>query len=190
MAITIDPELVWDQPNDVPEKWIETVDDNVVARLPEGSWVKGISPYGASYWTRTAEIQTEQADGTSRSFFLKVTQNVVGKAMVSGEYESMKTLHTASPDLTPEPIAWGTFAQADHVHFFLCEFIDMTDDLPDVETSMKMLAELHAKSISPTGKYGFHIPTIQGTVPQFTAWTDSWEDFFTESIKLVFENEE
>ena len=29
MAITVDPEPVWDQPNDVPEEWIETVDDNV-----------------------------------------------------------------------------------------------------------------------------------------------------------------
>ena len=110
--------------------------------------------------------------------------------MVSGEYESMKALYSVSPDLTPEPIAWGTFAAADHVHFFLCEFVDMTDDLPDVETSMKMLAELHAKSLSPDGKYGFHVPTLQGTVPQFVEWTETWEDFFTKSIQLVFENEE
>ncbi|KAL8846451.1 MAG: hypothetical protein Q9221_008459 [Calogaya cf. arnoldii] len=96
MAITIDPEPVWDQPIDVPEKWIKSV----------GQKIKGIFPYGASYWTRTAEIQTEQADGTSRSFFLKVTKNEVGKAMVSGEYESMKALYSASPSLTPEPIAW------------------------------------------------------------------------------------
>ncbi|KAL8879026.1 MAG: hypothetical protein Q9215_002065 [Flavoplaca cf. flavocitrina] len=190
MAITVDPEPVWDQPIDVPEKWIETVDENVAAKLPAGSQVKGISPYGASYWTRTAEIQTEQADGTPRSFFLKVTQNEVGKAMVSGEFESMKALHGASQELTPEPIAWGSFAQADHVHFFLCEFVDMTDDLPDVEASMKMLAELHANSSSPNGKYGFHVSTLQGTIPQFAEWTASWEDFFTKSIKLVFENEE
>ncbi|KAL9581455.1 MAG: hypothetical protein Q9212_003890 [Teloschistes hypoglaucus] len=190
MAITVDPEPVWDQPIDVPEKWIETVDEKVAARLPEGSHVTGIFPSGASYWTRTAEIQTVQTDGTLRSFFLKVTQNEVGKAMVSGEYESMKALHSTSPDLTPEPIAWGTFAQADHVHFFLCEFVDMTDDLPDVEPTMKMLAELHAKSSSPTGRYGFHVPTLQGTVPQFTEWTDSWEDFFAKSITMVFENEE
>ncbi|KAL8759838.1 MAG: hypothetical protein Q9199_000485 [Rusavskia elegans] len=102
----------------------------------------------------------------------------------------MKALHSASLDLTPEPIAWGTFAEADHVHFFLCEFDDMTDDLPDVEASMKMLAELHAKTSSPNGKYGFHIATLQGTIPQFVEWTESWEDFFTKSIKLVFENEE
>ncbi|KAL8713850.1 MAG: hypothetical protein Q9220_001995 [cf. Caloplaca sp. 1 TL-2023] len=180
MAITEDPEPVWDQPNTVPERWIETVDDNI----------KGISPHGASYWTRTAEIETKQADGTPRSVFLKVTQNETGKAMVSGEYESMRALHSASPDLTPDPIAWGTFAQADHVHFFLCEFVQMTDDLPDVEASMKMLAGLHAESSSPTGRYGFHVPTLQGTIPQYTDWTSSWEDFFARSIKLVFENEE
>ncbi len=88
MAITIDPEPVWDQPIDVPEKWIKSVNWNVresesakrlllaylihCIELPEGSQIKGIFPYGASYWTRTAEIQTEQADGTPRSFFLKV----------------------------------------------------------------------------------------------------------------------
>jgi len=87
MVQTNDPEPVWDKPTDVPEKWIQTVDDNVYAsksflcdreptkaqiltkaELPPGSKVKGIYPYGASYWTRTAEIQTEQADG--RSSFL------------------------------------------------------------------------------------------------------------------------
>ncbi len=110
--------------------------------------------------------------------------------MVLGEYESMKALHNSSPELTPEPIAWGTFAQAENVHFFLCEFVVMTDDLPDVETSMQMLADLHAKSLSPNGQYGFHVPTVQGIVPQHTEWTDSWEDFFTKSIKTVFENEQ
>lgn len=29
MAITVDPEPVWDQPNPVPNQWIETVDENV-----------------------------------------------------------------------------------------------------------------------------------------------------------------
>ncbi|KAL8642823.1 MAG: hypothetical protein Q9228_000519 [Teloschistes exilis] len=159
-------------------------------RLPEGSKIIGIFPFGHSYFTRTAKIQTVQADGTPRLLFLKVTQNEVGKAMVSGEYESMKALHSTSPDLTPESIAWGTFAQADHVHLFLCEFVDMIDDLPAIEPTMKMLAELHATSSSPNGRYGFHVPTLQGTFSQFTEWTDSWEEFFAKSIRLVFENEE
>lgn len=90
--------------------------------------------------------------------------------MGSGKYKSIKALYSASPDLTLEPIAWGAFAAADHVHFFLCEFVDMADDLPDVEISVKMLAELHAKSFSPNG---FHVPTLQGTIPQFADWTVS-----------------
>ncbi|KAL8717053.1 MAG: hypothetical protein Q9225_005672 [Loekoesia sp. 1 TL-2023] len=149
MAITDDREPVWDQPIDVPERWIKVVDTNVA-----------------------------------------VTQNAIGKAMVSGEYESMKALHDALPELTPKPIAWGTFAHDENVHFFLCEFVVMTDDLPDVEASMKMLADLHSKSLSPNGQYGFYVPTLQGTVPQRTEWANSWEEFFTKSIKLVFENEE
>ncbi|KAL8811067.1 MAG: hypothetical protein Q9200_002095 [Gallowayella weberi] len=104
MAITIDSEPVWDQPCEVPEKWIETVDEKVAATLPQGSQVKGIFRHGFSYWTRTAEIKTEQANGTLQSFFLKVTQNDVGKAMVSSKFESIKALHGISPDLTPEPI--------------------------------------------------------------------------------------
>lgn len=31
MAITVDPEPVWDQPTDVSEKWIETIDETVAA---------------------------------------------------------------------------------------------------------------------------------------------------------------
>ncbi|KAI4173453.1 MAG: hypothetical protein LQ348_006584 [Seirophora lacunosa] len=210
MATTVDLVPVWDLPNDIPEKWVESVDENVASsewtnsvplqgetifpnsgiELPAGSQVKGIFRWGFSHWTRTAKIVTEQADGTQKLFFLKVTQDEVGKAMVWGEYESMNALHSISPELTPAPIARGTFAQADNVHFFLCEFVDMTGDLPDVDTSMKMLAKLHTQSSSPNGRYGFHVPTLHGRFPQFTEWTESWEDFFTKSIRMVFDNEE
>lgn len=40
--------------------------------LPEDSTVVSISPYGASYWTRTAEIKTNDSTGDEVSFFLKV----------------------------------------------------------------------------------------------------------------------
>ena len=209
MVQTNDPEPVWDKPVDVPEKWIQTVDDNVFAsksflcdrestkaqnvtkaELPPGSQVKGIFPYGASYWTRTAEIQTEQADGAPLSFFLKVTQHETGKAMVSGEFVSMKSLHDTLPHLTPIPFAWGTYAADPNVHFFLCGFVDMADDLPDVQALAASLADLHMKGLSPNGKYGFSVPTLQGTIPQYTAWTDTWEEFFSNSIKLVMKNEE
>ncbi|KAL8741615.1 MAG: hypothetical protein Q9190_005797 [Brigantiaea leucoxantha] len=189
MVLTQDTGPVWDKPVDVPEQWIQHVDDNVASKLPQGSHIKGIFPSGASYWTRTAEIQTEQADGTPMSFFLKVTRNETGKAMVSGEFVSMKTLHDTLPYLTPTPFAWGTYAADPNVHFFLCSFVEMNDDLPNVNALSSSLAELHMKGLSPNSKYGFPVPTLQGTIPQYTAWADSWEEFFTKSIELVIDNE-
>ncbi len=109
--------------------------------------------------------------------------------MVSGEFVSMTALHDTLPYLTPVPVAWGTYAADPNIHFFLCGFVEMTDDLPDVQGLAKSLAELHKKGISPNGKYGFSVPTLQGTIPQYTEWTDSWEEFFTKSLKKVMDNE-
>ena len=110
--------------------------------------------------------------------------------MVSGEFVSMKLLHDTLPDLTPMPFAWGTYAADSNIHFFLCAFIHMTNERPNVQKLAKSLANLHMQGLSPNGKYGFSVPTLQGTIPQYTTWTDNWEEFFTNSIKLVMENEE
>jgi len=110
--------------------------------------------------------------------------------MVSGEYLSTKTLFDTLPDAVPEPIAWGTYASDPNIHFFLCSFVDMTDDLPGIQPFTAKVAELHKKGLSPNGKHGFSVPTLQGTIPHYTTWTESWEEFFTNSIKRVMDMEE
>lgn len=178
--------------------------------LPPDTNILSIFPHGNSYWcgwTRTSEIRTEQADGSELSFFLKVcifcpsrtldidlvkhqvSQTDAGKAMVAQEYLSMKTLHEIVPHLTPKPIACGTYAANSKIHFFVSEFVEMTDDAPD-PSFMASLADLHTRGLSPNDKYGFSIPTFQRAMPQYTEWTDSWEEFFTKSIERVFEFEE
>ena len=102
----------------------------------------------------------------------------------------MRALHTVLPDTVAVPIGWGTYASDSNIHFFLCSFVDMTDDLPEVEAFTSKIAELHRKSYSPFNMYGFAVPTLQGTIPQYTEWTDSWEDFFLEYFKRVVEAEE
>jgi protein-ribulosamine 3-kinase len=108
--------------------------------------------------------------------------------MIYGEFKSMTALHDTLPDNTPRPLAWGTYAIDSDIHFFLSEFVEMTSNPPDVDELAKSLAGLHQK-ISPNGKYGFHVPTLQGTLPQYTEWTDTWEDFFTKSLKQVMDYE-
>lgn len=109
--------------------------------------------------------------------------------MVAQEFASMKLLYDALPDLVPKPIAHGTYAANPNIHFFMSEFVEMTDDVPD-PSFMESIAELHIKAISPNGKFGFSVPSFQRTVPQYTEWNDSWEEFFSNSLKHVFELEE
>jgi protein-ribulosamine 3-kinase len=114
-----------------------------------------------------------------------VAEGDVGRAMVSGEFVSMTAIHKTIPDSTPAPVAWGTYASNPNIHFFLCHFVDMIDEVPEIQAFVARVAELHTRGVSPNGKYGFPVPTYMGQMPQYTAWTDSWEAFFTVSMERL-----
>ena len=111
--------------------------------------------------------------------------------MFEGEMASMTAIHDASPEFTPQPIGWGTYMSDSDIHFFICEFRDMTiDELPDIEPFCANLAALHRKGKSPTKKYGFPLCTYQGNLPQDNSWMDTWEEFYIQGLKRMFELEE
>lgn len=64
------------------------------------------------------------------------------------------------------------------------------DNLPSPHKFAQRLARLHQTTTSPNGKYGFPIATLQGLVPQFAEWTDTWEEFFSRSLQNLVRNEE
>ena len=109
--------------------------------------------------------------------------------MLHGEFESMKAIYALLPDFVPKPIAWGTYKSMPNTHFFLCEYREMTDVMPDPQKFSTRLAALHQNSKSPNGKFGFHINTYSGNLPQVTEWEDSWEIFFAKSMKLALDLE-
>ena len=39
---------------------------------------------------------------------------------------------------------------------------------PDIQVFTKKVAELHSKSVSPNGEYGFAVPTYMGQMAQQT----------------------
>lgn len=102
----------------------------------------------------------------------------------------MAALHNALPELVPKPIAWGTYEKEPDVHFFLCNFHDMTEDIPDISSFPAMLAQLHKNGVSPTGKFGFPVQTYQGRLPQNTTECDTWEECFSRGIEQFFKLEE
>ena len=145
--------------------------------------------HGISFWGHTGRINVQLADGTPQSFFIKVLSKDVGEKMLHGEFESMKAIHTLLPDFAPMPITWGTYSTIPDTHFFLCQYREMIDEMPDPYKFTTYLAKLHQVSESPNGKFGFHMTTYSGNLPQMNEWEDSWETFFTKNMKFAFELE-
>ncbi|KAK8063113.1 hypothetical protein PG997_015210 [Apiospora hydei] len=134
--------------------------------LPKHCRVVSTQAHGASFFANTGRIKAELQDGTSQSFFIKVVSGEVGKNMVAGEFEPMKAIRALLPEFVPAPIAHGTYESCPDTHFFLCEFRNMVEEMPDPYKFAAQLAALHQSSKSPTGKFGFHATTYSGNLPQ------------------------
>lgn len=109
--------------------------------------------------------------------------------MMHGEYESTLAIHSLIPRFVPEPIAWGSYDNVPDTHFFLCEFKEMTEELPSPQKFAARLSSLHQRSISPTGKFGFHINNCMGNLPLLNDWEESWEVFFTKIMRHTLDLE-
>ncbi len=162
------------------------LDENVIAHLPEHTKVLSADRYGSSAWTVTVRIATELPDGTPKKYFLKCATESAGHAMMEGEYWAMTELYNTIPSAIPKPVARGKFkTENPATYFFLCDFVDMIDQVPDPDALCARIIELHRNSVSPTGKFGFHVRTCNGRTPQATEWESSWTSFFTKFMVHV-----
>lgn len=109
--------------------------------------------------------------------------------MVSAEYESMKVLHKVIPEMVAEPIAWGAYDEPD-IYFFVCRFVELSEDIPEVSDFPALLAEMHKRGVSPTGEFGFPITTYSGRNPQYFPPSNTWEECFTKGLTGEFNLEE
>ncbi|KAI0813425.1 Fructosamine kinase-domain-containing protein [Xylaria sp. FL0064] len=165
------------------------LDPAVLAVLPHGCQVSCTEEHGVSFWANTGRIDVQLENGGSMSFFIKVISGDVGKNMTQSEFESMNSIYKLQPDFVPKPIAHGTYATIPDTHFFLCEFREMSETMPDPHKFCARLAALHQSSESPTGKFGYHITTYSGNLPQMTEWEASWEAFFTRNLRFALDLE-
>ena len=162
------------------------IDENVTILFPQGSKVISAYRFGSSAWTITARIRVQLPDGSETKYFIKCASEDYGRAMMEGEFNSMSELYKWQPDLVPKPLAWGKYRiEEPETYFFLQQYIDMSDRVPDPEQLCKKVAQLHRNSTSPNGEFGFHITTCQGCRPQCVEWEKSWTVFFTKLLKHV-----
>lgn len=109
--------------------------------------------------------------------------------MTKGEFHSVSAIHGVTPEFVPKPIACGTYENIPDTHFFLCDFREMAEEMPDPHKFASGLSIMHQKSVSPTGKFGFHTTTYAGNLPQYVAWEDSWASFFAKSMRQALDLE-
>ena len=78
----------------------------------------------------------------------------------------MSELYKTIPSLVLQLRAYGQLRfKSPATYFFICDFVNIGDKLPDPTGLAIRLAELHRTSVSPTGKFGFHVPTYDGKLP-------------------------
>lgn len=109
--------------------------------------------------------------------------------MTRSEFQSMSAMHQVAPEFVPIPIASGTLAAVPDTHFFLCEFREMDEGMPDPEKFAALLSKMHQKSTSPNGNFGFHATTYAGNLHQYVEWEDSWEVFFAKAMRHALDLE-
>lgn len=115
-----------------------------------------------------------------------------GKSMASSEFEAMKTLHSAWPELVPEPMAWGSYEAEEEVYFFVCRFVQLSGDIPDVSKFPALIGRMHKRpeARSPTGQFGFPVTTFGGRNPVIFPLSKTWEEALTKCLKAAFDAEE
>ena len=109
--------------------------------------------------------------------------------MTEGEFESLKALRAVSPPFVPEVYDWGELEEEElkeeelKTYFLLAKFREVGKQPPDPIRFTGCVAELHHKSVSPTGKFGFHVTTCHAMQTQITnCWEDSWSELFQKQL--------
>lgn len=94
------------------------------------------------------------------------------------------------PEMVVRPYGYGTYKKAKDIHFFLCAFHELSNNIPDINTFPELVAELHRKGAKPGGQFGFPYEVYGGRLPQFFPLTDTWEETFTRGLQRSFDAEE
>ncbi|KAJ5764666.1 hypothetical protein N7533_003347 [Penicillium manginii] len=103
--------------------------------------------------------------------------------MALGEYESQMELAKYIPDNVVVPLAYGTLENDPSASFFLAIFRNLSEKTATPAQLVDALEKLHNNSVSPNGKFGFHVMTFNGVVPIVNDWCDTWEEYFSRQLR-------
>ena len=107
--------------------------------------------------------------------------------MAEAEYEGQKAISSVIPGHAVAPIAWGYYEKDRTKAWFLTRFCELLEETPPLVPLLPVVLKLHRESISPTGKFGFHITPFYGPPPMVADWTDDWEEFWIREFRSALD---
>ncbi|KAK7991608.1 hypothetical protein PG988_000402 [Apiospora saccharicola] len=158
------------------------LDPAIVAVLPPNSEVVSRSPHGKGSWSAGYKLDV-RSGGVVHNYFLKLIRRPRHAELARGEFESQKELHKYLPGNVAVPIGYGALASDPSSSFFLTAFLSLSEEVPGPAQLAEVLRKLHGSSVSPGGRFGFHVPTFNGVVPVINDWCDTWEEYFTRQLR-------
>ncbi|KAK7217056.1 hypothetical protein V2G26_005059 [Clonostachys chloroleuca] len=158
-----------------------TLDPAIVAALPVQGQVVGISKHGDTRWSNGYKFIIEDGED-DHEFFIKILNREEAKELAEGEFESMTLIHQLIPEAIVPPIAWGMFKTNNSKAFYLTYFRDLDKEHPSDDILIRLISKIHHKE-SPTGKFGFHVPTFYGCRKVDNTWCETWEEFFSRELR-------
>lgn len=93
----------------------------------------------------------------------------------------------AAPGLVPEPVGWGMYTlDGREYYFYVGHYHDLDlSAAPDPIAFAARVAEFHSNGKSPTGMFGFPVPTTIGIMQRTVDWDSSWANSFTKQLQDV-----
>ncbi|KAI0142651.1 Fructosamine kinase-domain-containing protein [Xylariaceae sp. FL1272] len=165
-------------------QWV--LDRAISNAIPKGSVIISAERYDNSAWASTGRVRTRGADGTTHDYFLKIVKGEFAAERVLGEHSCMSELYKTMPSIVPTPHGFGQCLETDG-HYFICGYVNITHEQPDPVRLARRVVELHKKSVSPTGQFGFHVTPYDGKLPLEVSWNSSWQSFYTKLLRGVYQ---
>lgn len=96
----------------------------------------------------------------------------------TGEAESLRAMHAACPGICPR-VFECLVDQVTGCPIFISEYKSMGPlDKRNAAELGRALADMHRNGRSPTGQFGFAIPTYCGATRMRNGWADTWGKTF------------
>ncbi|KAI1189293.1 Fructosamine/Ketosamine-3-kinase [Nemania serpens] len=106
--------------------------------------------------------------------------------MTRGAFEAEHALCEFVPEHVPRPVSHGAYSTRFDLYHYLCEFVEMAEEVPNPVAWAGAAAALHKRSMAkPAKQFGFHCTNYSAHVPIAHKWKPSWEAAWASQMKSL-----